>query len=368
MASRPRNDATARPAARQALPEPENALEESVDGNPDATASVTRALASLHGQVDMARQQLGRLQQEIAAAERKLREGAPTHLLQINEQLLLSMLEAQHHAEAAAHELAFRELTAKLKLESKQLGEENRQMKETSRLKSQFLTNMSHELRTPLHAVIGFSEVLRHGSMPPGSPKYIEFLDHIITAGHYLLQLITGVLDLTKAASGKLDFDPEPVDLAEVVQEVIDMLRPMASRKSATVTVDIAADMGGLFIDRLRLKQVLSNLCSNAIKFSHAGGAVALRARRKGDASFIVEIEDHGIGIAPADHGRLFVEFQRLDSLQAKREEGTGIGLALTRLLIEGQGGSVGLRSELGHGSTFFCILPRRAGAVSPAI
>ncbi|MEO5733560.1 MAG: ATP-binding protein [Rubrivivax sp.] len=335
--------------------------------NREATAHATRELAALKDRVDEARQLLSQLQKDIAAAERRLRDGASTDLLRTNEQLVLAMLEAQRRAEAAAHDIVFREVTAKLRLESKQLGEENRQMKETSRLKSQFLTNMSHELRTPLNAVIGFSELLRLGSLPPGSPKYIEFLDHIITAGHYLLQLISGVLDLTKAAAGKLDFDPEPVDLCSVSQEVVDMLRPTANRKSASITVDIAADIGELFVDRLRLKQVLSNLVSNAIKFSRAGGEVALRARRQGDASFIVEVEDHGIGIAPEDQSRLFVEFQQLDSPQSSRQEGTGIGLALTRLLVEGQGGSVGLRSILDQGSTFFFTLPRRTCAVSPS-
>lgn len=351
------------------MPEPtERAMDNIHNDNLEATAHATRELAELNRQVSVAHQLLSRLHEEAAAVERQIREGASTDLLQANEQLVLSLLKAQHNAEVAAHDIVFRELTTKLRLESKQLGEENRQMREASRLKSQFLSNMSHELRTPLNAVIGFSELLRHGSIPPASPKYVEFLDHIIAAGHYLLQLITGVLDLSKAASGKLDFFPERLGLAEVVQEVLDMLKPIADRKAVKIRVDIASDMEELFVDRLRLKQVLSNLVSNAIKFSHPGGAVALRAHRERDASFIVEVEDHGIGIAPAEHGRLFVEFQQLASGKPERQEGTGIGLALTRLLVEGQGGSVGLRSELGQGSTFFCILPRRADAVTPSI
>jgi signal transduction histidine kinase len=297
-----------------------------------------------------------------------VQERTSSQLVEANEQLVLSGLRAQADAETAARDIAFRELATELRLESQRLGEENRQIKEASRLKSQFLANMSHELRTPLNAIIGFSALLRSGAVPEGSPKFATFLDHINTSGQHLLHLIEGILDFSKVTLGGLTLHPEPVDLPQVVAEVTDMLQAAASRKGVVVTVDLDPHLTGLVLDRTRLKQVLANYLSNAIKFSHEGGRVAVRAFAQSNGRFRVEVEDAGIGISVADQSRLFVEFHQVDSSGSRKNEGTGLGLAITRLLVEAQGGFVGVRSAPGKGSTFHIVLATNLAAKAPAV
>ena len=249
------------------------------------------------------------------------------------------------------------------RLKALELQAENHRIQEASRLKSQFLANMSHELRTPLNAIIGFADVLQSGMVPADSPKHATFLGHIANSGRHLLQLINDVLDLSKVESGKFDFLPEPVHLPRLVQEVLDVLQTDLQRRHLTVQVDIAAGLDDLRLDPARLKQVLYNYLSNAIKFSHDGGRIAVRARPQALHELRIEVEDNGIGIAEADLPRLFVEFQQLDTGYGKRHAGTGLGLALTRRLVQAQGGEVGVRSTPGVGSVFHLVLPRQAVA-----
>ena len=236
---------------------------------------------------------------------------------------------------------------------------ENLRIQEASRLKSQFLANMSHELRTPLNAIIGFAELLQRGAVDPASPKHAQFLGHIGTSGRHLLQLINDVLDLSKVESGKFEFFPEPVDLPRLVGEVLDVLHTAIQRKEIGVVVDIDPALDDLVLDPARLKQVLFNYLSNALKFTPDGGRVTVRARPEGPAHFRLEVEDTGIGIAPQDLDRLFVEFQQLDAGYSKQHQGTGLGLALTRRLVQAQGGEVGVRSEIGRGSCFHLVRGR---------
>lgn len=331
---------------------------------PDACASADapQELVRVQAQIDEARAVLSALQQDVAQARNGLLAQEAGALVEVNEQLVISMVRAQSDAEAAAQDIAFRELTSTLRLESRRLSEENRQMVEAGRLKNLFLANMSHELRTPLQSIIGFSEILRLSAGPGMAPKHLEYLDHIRSSGGHLLEIINDVLDLAKAASGKLEFHPETVNLPQVVQEVVDMLQPAARRKAVVVSTEIQPGLGPLVLDRTRLKQALSNYLSNAIKFSHTGGSVTLRVRADGQGSFRVEVQDNGVGIAAADQSRLFVEFQQIDSSSTRQHQGTGLGLALTRFLVEAQGGNVGVRSELGAGSTFHFVLKRDAG------
>jgi signal transduction histidine kinase/CheY-like chemotaxis protein len=239
---------------------------------------------------------------------------------------------------------------------------ENRQIQEASRLKSQFLANMSHELRTPLNAVIGFADLLHSGYVMPDSPNHHEFLGHIGTSGRHLLQLINDVLDLSKVESGKFEFFPEPVDLPVLLKEVQDVLHTAVSRKTIHIATDIDADLIDLTLDPARLKQVLYNYLSNAIKFTPAGGRVTVRAMADGPEHFRIEVEDTGIGISAADLPRLFSEFQQLDAGYSKQHQGTGLGLALTRRLVQAQGGQVGVHSTVGVGSVFSVVLNRRHG------
>ena len=238
---------------------------------------------------------------------------------------------------------------------------ENRRIQEASRLKSEFLANMSHELRTPLNAIIGFTELIHSGQVSPDMPQYSEFLGDVLTSGRHLLQLINDVLDLSKVEAGRLEFHAEPVDLRKVVQEVLAILRTTAARKRLEVTAEIDPSLATLFIDPSRLKQILYNYISNAMKFIDDGGRVTVRAQPQDSGMFRLEVEDTGIGIASADIARLFSEFQQLDAGASKAQQGTGLGLALTKRLAEAQGGSVGVTSEAGKGSTFFALLPRDA-------
>ena len=248
------------------------------------------------------------------------------------------------------------------RLTAQRLEAENRQIQEANRLKSQFLANMSHELRTPLNAVIGFADLLHSGFVKPDSPKHQEFLGHIGTSGRHLLQLINDVLDLSKVESGKFDFFAEPVDLAVLLKEVQDVLHTTISRKDIGISTDIDPGLTDLALDPARLKQVLYNYLSNAIKFTSPGGHVTVRAVAQGPEHFRVEVEDTGIGIAAADLPRLFTEFQQLDAGYSKQHQGTGLGLALTRRLVQAQGGRVGVRSELGVGSVFYVVMNRVHG------
>ncbi len=267
-------------------------------------------------------------------------------------------------ASTITRDISQRKRLEALRLRSIELEAENRRVLEANRLKSEFLANMSHELRTPLNAVIGFADLLREGHVPPDSPKHREFLNHISNSGHHLLQLINDILDLSKVEAGKLEFFPEPVDLARTVQEVTAILGSTAAAKQIPVRLDLdpALDpaLGPLRLDPARLKQVLYNYLSNALKFTPPGGSVVVRARPEGERMFRIEVEDTGIGIPSQQLGRLFVEFEQLDAGRAKNHAGTGLGLALTRRLVEAQGGRVGVRSTPGQGSVFHAILPRQ--------
>ncbi|HET9468137.1 MAG TPA: PAS domain S-box protein [Vicinamibacterales bacterium] len=259
-----------------------------------------------------------------------------------------SQREAQAREEAARREV---------------LEIENRRFQESSRLKSEFVANMSHELRTPLNSIIGFTELMvdqRHGPMPP---KYAEFTSLILKSAQHLLQLINDILDLAKVESGKIDLKPEPVDLAGVVHDVTSVAGGLARQRDVHIETIVDPQVGQVYLDPNRFKQVLYNYLSNAIKFSAEHGRVEVRIRPEGAHHFSLEVQDWGIGIDPEDVNRLFIEFQQLDAGTAKRHGGTGLGLALTKRIVEAQGGSVGVRSEPGSGSTFFATLPNDVAA-----
>jgi PAS domain S-box-containing protein len=237
---------------------------------------------------------------------------------------------------------------------------QNRRMQEANRLKSEFLANMSHELRTPLNAIIGFSKLLHSGKAGALTPTQVEYLGDIVNSSNHLLQLINDVLDLAKIESGRTEIRVEAVSLQRLAGEVRDILRGLAAEKRIRLVIDVSPEVDSVEVDPRLLKQVLYNYLSNAIKFTPDTGQVAMRIAPEGDASFKVEVEDTGIGIKPEDLGRLFVEFQQLDASSSKRYSGTGLGLALTKRVIEAQGGSVGVESKFGAGSTFWALLPRK--------
>lgn len=247
-----------------------------------------------------------------------------------------------------------------LRRKSMEVEQENRRMHEANRLKSEFVANMSHELRTPLNAIIGFAELMFKGKVGAMAPEHTEYVGDILTSSRHLLRLINDVLDLAKVESGKFDFRPERTDVAKAAGEVRDILRGLASSKGIRVELRVEPTIREATLDPGKLKQVLYNYLSNALKFTPDGGSVTISVEPEG-ARMRIEVVDSGIGIRPEDLGRLFVEFQQLDAGTAKHYPGTGLGLALTKRIVEAQGGEVGVRSELGRGSAFWAILPRTA-------
>ncbi len=238
-------------------------------------------------------------------------------------------------------------------------------MQQANRLKSEFLANMSHELRTPLNAIIGFTELMHDGRVESSTAQHKDFLGHILSSGRHLLRLVNDILDLSKVEAGKMEFRPEPVDLARVIDEIVAMLRTVAARKRIRVEMSVDPGVQEAVLDPARFKQVLYNYLSNALKFTPDDGRVDVRARAETEDTFRLEVADTGPGIKDRDLGRLFVEFQQLDSALTKKHPGTGLGLALTKRIVDAQGGSVGVRSAPGHGSVFHAILPRRSRTIS---
>jgi signal transduction histidine kinase len=235
------------------------------------------------------------------------------------------------------------------------------ELEEASRHKSEFLANMSHELRTPLNAIIGFSQVLREEMFGEVNEKQAEYLDDIISSGNHLLSLINDVLDLSKVEAGQVELEVRPFSLRNALERGVVMLRERATEDG--VQVELAADPGVDVVegDERRIKQVIFNLLSNAVKFTPAGGAVGVSvARVNGEVE--ISVADTGPGIAPEDHQRIFEEFQQAET-GVDQGEGTGLGLALSKRLVELHGGRIWIESDLGKGSTFVFTLPAKSGS-----
>jgi PAS domain S-box-containing protein len=232
-----------------------------------------------------------------------------------------------------------------------------------NRAKSQFLANMSHELRTPLNAIIGFTQLLADGFIEDAE-EVAQSLADIDASARHLLSLINDILDLSKIEAGRMELDCAPIDLPHLFAETTELLRERVATKGLTLTTD-ADDVAEIIADRRKLTQVLFNLVTNAIKFTPSGGHVTLTARRI-DTQVALAVADTGIGISKEDQGKLFQVFTQVDGSLARRHEGTGLGLALTRRLVELHGGSISVRSAPGAGSTFTVILPSECVAAPP--
>ena len=237
-----------------------------------------------------------------------------------------------------------------------ELGRLYAELENASKHKSEFLANMSHELRTPLNAVIGFSEVLEGRLFGELNDKQAEYIADIHTSGRHLLTLINDILDLSKIEAGRMDLQLTPVVLSDVVQNSVALLRERATRQSIALTLDVDPRVGVVDADERKIKQVLFNLLTNALKFTPEGGRVVVSARGTKDEAQ-VSVHDDGVGIAPADLDRIFEEFQQVGT--SHLQEGTGLGLAISRRFVELHGGSLTVDSELGRGSTFTFTLPR---------
>ena len=249
-----------------------------------------------------------------------------------------------------------------------------KEVAETSnRAKSDFLANMSHELRTPLNAIIGFSEVLADGTFGELNNKQARYVDNVLTSGNHLLQLINDILDLSKVEAGRMELEVSKVRILDLLENSMTMIKEKAQKSDIKLDLKIQDDLKDLEItaDELKLKQIMFNLLSNSAKFTPDGGSIGLAAKvdtrlpildlKEGGRKTAIEISvsDTGIGIRPEDRERIFETFEQADSTYAGNQEGTGLGLALTRRLIEMHGGTISVESEgEGKGSTFTFLIP----------
>ena len=277
---------------------------------------------------------------------------------------------------------AARDMT-ELKEIERTLQQKNIELEDASRMKSEFLANMSHELRTPLNAIIGFSEVLKDGMLGDLTEKQRGFIGDIFSSGTHLLSLINDILDLSKVEAGKMLLDLDPVELMPVFANSLSIIREKAASRRVRLTMEGTETLGTMQLDARKLKQILYNLLSNAVKFTGDGGVVTLRARRvAGDRAgqtsgkwpgrnfpltgeqfseyLEISVEDSGIGMSVEGLERLFKPFSQVDSGLARKFEGTGLGLAMVKLLAELHGGSVAVESAVGKGSCFTVWLPVR--------
>jgi signal transduction histidine kinase len=240
-----------------------------------------------------------------------------------------------------------------------EIEDKGRQLEEANQHKSEFLANMSHELRTPLNAIIGFSEVLIEQMFGEVNEKQTEYLQDILSSGRHLLSLINDILDLSKIEAGRMELEMASFDLPVALQNAMTLVRERADRHGIALGLAVDDRLGIFVGDERKLKQILLNLLSNAIKFTPEGGRISVKAM-PADSSVEISVTDTGIGIAPEDQETIFEEFRQVGSDYARKREGTGLGLTLTKKFVEMHGGKIWVKSEVGKGSTFTFTLPVR--------
>jgi signal transduction histidine kinase len=242
----------------------------------------------------------------------------------------------------------------------RRVAEKTAQLETANRHKSEFLANMSHELRTPLNAIIGFSDVLHERMFGPLNAKQAEYVQDIHSSGQHLLSLINDILDLAKVEAGRMELDLHDFDVRAALDNCCTLIRERALARGLRLAVDAPPELAPWTGDERKFKQVVLNLLSNAVKFTPAGGEVVTRVRVDGDA-LVLSVADTGVGIAPADQEKVFEEFHQVAGNAQARNEGTGLGLAVSRRLVELHGGTLTVESEPGRGSVFTARFPRPA-------
>jgi GAF domain-containing protein/HAMP domain-containing protein len=241
----------------------------------------------------------------------------------------------------------------------REIQDKSRQLEIANKHKSEFLANMSHELRTPLNAIIGFSEVLLERFFGEVNEKQDDYLKDIHSSGKHLLSLINDILDLSKVEAGRMELEPSSFDVASALSNALTLIRERAQTHGIALGQDVDPTLGEIVADERKLKQILLNLLSNAVKFTPDGGRIDVTARRV-DGQTIISVRDTGVGIAAHDQAAVFEEFRQVGHDYTRKQEGTGLGLALTKKFVELHGGRIWLESEIGKGSTFTFTIPTR--------
>ncbi|MGR3318659.1 MAG: protoglobin domain-containing protein [Candidatus Anammoxibacter sp.] len=243
---------------------------------------------------------------------------------------------------------------------------QKRRIEKANKAKSEFLANMSHELRTPLNAIIGFADVLRDKICGDLNQEQLEFVMDIHSSGQHLLQMINDILDISKIETGKLELLYDEFVVPELIENIIATLKGLANKNNVNLTTSIADDVGLITADSVKFKQILYNLISNAIKFTPKDGSITILARSIKEEDLLLPdvnfiefcVKDTGIGIAPEDEEKVFAEFMQIDSSYSKKHEGTGLGLALTKRLVELHQGKIWFESILHKGTSFYFTIP----------
>ena len=250
-------------------------------------------------------------------------------------------------------------LAANLNRMSEKLGQLYAEIEAANRHKSEFLANMSHELRTPLNAIIGFSEVLHERMFGELNDKQAEYVQDVLSSGRHLLSLINDILDLSKVEAGQMELQLARFHLPTALQSALTLVRERATRHGIALGLDVDERLGDVVGDERKIRQVVLNLLSNAVKFTPDGGRIGVRAAVE-DGAARIAVFDTGVGISPEDQAKIFEAFRQVGTDDARKHEGTGLGLTLTQKFIELHGGRIWVESEVGKGSTFTFTLPAR--------
>jgi two-component system sensor histidine kinase BarA len=328
---------------------------------PDDLVGLPTALTAISGDFD-ARLALG-YQSKVRRVPPLTAEKILKHFMDLVDVMVFTghknLIAAKLHIEAVTE--SYRELQEK----NQRLEDSYSKLKELDRLKSNFLATMSHELRTPLTSVIGYSEMMLEGLGGPLTAEQREYLGIIMEKGENLLQLITSILDISKIEAGRVRLMLSEVDASQIMRDAVATLLPVARKKGLRVTCEQAA-LPRIMADRDKLRQCLVNLCSNAVKFTPAGGTIAVRADVAGER-LAIHVADSGIGIADEHLAKVFEVFYQVDGSSTREYGGAGLGLSIVRSFVEAHGGEVRVRSVPGQGSTFTLLLPVRGG-IAPAL
>lgn len=298
--------------------------------------------------------ELTRVAESVARGEHSVRSEIATG--DEYEELSRSFNAMLTHLQSSENEL--KRINRSLDARLEQLAERNLELYQSNRLKSQFLSNVSHELRTPLSSIIGFAELLRESASDQGGRQF-RYAENIMSSGRMLLGLINDLLDLAKIEAGKLDLHISDINLGELLDNLIDFVRPLADKRSLQLSSSVPAVTPPLRSDAGRIQQILYNLLSNAIKFTPEGGVVELTLEALPDGTVAIHVRDTGIGIPPEKIETVFETFRQLDGSVTREYGGTGLGLAISRDLSRLLGGELTATSEPGRGSTFTVVLPR---------